>query len=58
MQTLPSDICIINIKIYQNKFYNFIPLTEMTGRGQEGISKLGCHQVHAKYTLQIQIFNQ
>ena len=36
-----SDICIIYIKIFQNECYNFNPLTEMTGRGQEGKFELG-----------------
>ena len=31
-----SEIFIINIKIDQNKFYLFNPVTEMTGNGQEG----------------------
>ena len=38
----------MTIKIDQNKFYHYNPLTEMTGSAVkiEGKSKLGCH----KYT--------
>ena len=40
-----SEICIFNIKIDQNKFYNFNPLGKMTGRGQEGKFELGWAQI-------------
>ena len=45
-----TDNCIINIKIDQVKFYHHNPVTEMTGRGQEGKFEHECHHVHVKYT--------
>ena len=31
-----SDICVINIKIIQNKFYHYNPVTDMTGARSRG----------------------
>ena len=52
-----SEIFIFDIKIDQNKFYHFYPVTKIAGHGQEGTFELGCHQVHEKYTRSSLKFN-